>query len=54
MKVDTSVCLKQCSGIVISTGVKSPLELKENHFDLENYNKFKKITVNPVGKIGKL
>ena len=49
VKVDTSGCLKPCSGLIITTLAKtaSRRELETLFPDFENYNEYKKVTDHP-------
>ena len=49
VKVDTSSCLKPCSGLIITTLAKteSRRDLETLFPDFENYNEYKKVTEHP-------
>ena len=49
VKVDTSSCLKPCSGLIITTLAKteSRRELETLFPDFKNYNEYKKVTEHP-------
>ena len=55
VKVDTSSCLKPCSGLIITTLAKteSRRELETLFPDFENYKKYKKVTEHPLDLDGK-
>ena len=55
VKIDTSNCLKPCSGLIITTFAKTkPSRHLETSFpDFENYKKYKKVTTYPKYLAGK-
>ena len=56
MKVDTSSCLKPCSGLIVTSLIKSDSEKKLENLlpNYAAYNKYKKITQYPSGSDGKI
>ena len=54
--VDTSNCLNPCSGLIVTTFTQSKEDRKlEELFPVfEDYNKYKIITSNPFGLLGKI
>ena len=56
IKVDTSSCLKPCSGLIVTSLIKSDSDKKLENLlpDYVAYNKYKKITQYPSGSDGKI
>ena len=55
VEVDTSSCLKHCSGLIVTSFSKSELSRKLDNTSpmIRSYEKYKKITLSPVGSPGK-